>query len=116
MDAKINYDAENDILYFYLDEKSVDFSIDYDRIILDVKGNKIVGVEVMDASERFANVDSETAQLKEALGSIKQAFMKVDYGVNSFGVKIGFISSVPEYSREGMLIQVPIKRDMMVDA
>jgi len=115
MKVNIDYDDENDILYFYPDEKEVDFSIDYDDIILDVSGNKIVGVEIMDASEKFANVEEEIERLKQAIKSIKEAYMKVTYGINSIMVKIGFVSSMPENTREGMLIQVPIKREMIVE-
>lgn len=116
MQIKIDYDEEDDILYFYTDEKKVDYSIDYDDIILDVSGNKIVGVEIMDASEKFANLEEEVSKLRQAMNSIKEAYMKVDYTTNSIRVKIGFVSSIPEFSKEGMLIQVPIQREMMISA
>lgn len=114
MKVNIDYDEEEDVLYFYPDEKSVDFSIDYDDIVLDVSGNKIVGVEILNASEKFRETDNEIERIKQALSSIKEAYMKVKYGINSIFVKIGFVSSMPESAREGMLIQVPIKREMMI--
>jgi len=113
MKVNIDYDKENDILYFYPNEKNVDFSIDYDDIILDVSGNKIVGVEIMGASEKFG-VGEEIEIIKQAINSIKDAYMNVKYGANSIFVKIGFSSMVPENTREGMLIQVPIKKEMML--
>lgn len=113
MKVNIDYDKENDILYFYPNEKTVDFSIDYDDIILDVSGNKIVGIEIMDASEKFG-VGEEKERIKQAIGSIKEAYMSVKYGVNSIFVKVGFFSMIPENTREGMLIQVPIKKEMML--
>lgn len=116
MIVNIDYDEENDILYFYPNEKSVDFSIDYDDIILDVSGNKIVGVEIINASEKFIKEESELERIKQALSSITEAHMKVKYEINPFLVKIGFISSIPEHTREGILIQVPVKREMMVRA
>lgn len=115
MKVNINYDEEEDILYFYPNEKGVDFSIDYDDIILDVSGNKIVGVEILNASEKFRETDNEIERIKQALSSIKEAYMKIKYGINSIFVKIGFVSSMPESAREGMLIQVPIKREMMIE-
>ncbi len=113
MKVNIEYDDENDILYFYPNEKSVDFSLDYDDIILDVSGNKIVGIEIMDASEKFGD-EEDIEKIKQAISSIKEAYFKVKYGINSIFVKIGFVSSTPE-RKEGMLIQVPIKKEMMIE-
>ncbi len=114
MKTNIDYDLENDILYFYLGESKADFSIDYDDIILDVSGNKIIGVEILDASEKFAKDEKELEILKNAMDSIKEAYLKVDYGINSIRVKIGFVSSVPE-TEQNLLIQVPIKRELMLE-
>lgn len=115
MKIKFDYDDENDILYFFSGENKVDFSVDYDDTILDISGNKISGVEIMDASEKFAGNEADMKRIKEALISIQEAYMAVKYGINSVRVKIGFVSSVPENAREGLLIQVPIKREMMVE-
>lgn len=115
MQIKIDYDSENDILYFYPNEKGVDYSIDYDDVVLDVKGDKIVGVEIMDASEKFANKEGDIENIKKAMASIKEAYMNIKYSPVSIKVKIGFVSSVADYEREGMLIQVPIKREMIVN-
>lgn len=114
MKVNIDYDGEEDILYFYPNEKHVDFSVDYDDIILDVSGNKVVGVEIMDASEKFSSDEEDTERLKKAISSINKAHMNVKCGLNSISVKIGFESSVPQKTREGMIIQVPIKKEMMV--
>jgi len=114
MKTKTDYDKDNDILYFYPNEKKVDFSIDYDDVILDVSGNKVVGVEIIDATEKFSNGEGELDKIKQALISIKDAYMKITYTPNSILVKIGFISEIPERTREGILIQVPIKRELMV--
>ena len=116
MKINFGYDSENDILYFYSDEKKVDFSIDYDDTILDISGNKITGVEIMDASGKFAGNEEDTKRIKEALSSIKNVHMDVKYGISSIFVKVGFVSSVPENTREGLLIQVPIRREMMIEA
>lgn len=115
MKVNFDYDDEEDILYLYPNEKKVDFSIDYDDILLDVSGNKIVGIEIINASEKFLQDETEIERIKQALSSISQAYMNVKYGVSSVFVKIGFISAIPENAREGMLIQVPIKRDMMIE-
>lgn len=113
MKVNFDYDSGNDILYIYSGERKVDFSVDYDDTILDISGNKISGVEIMDASEKFAGDKEDLIRIKEALNSIKEVYMAVKYGINSVIVKIGFVSSVPENAREGMLIQVPIKKEMM---
>ncbi|MCK5022131.1 MAG: DUF2283 domain-containing protein [Candidatus Pacebacteria bacterium] len=115
MQTKIDYDSENDILYFYPNEKSVDYSIDYDDIILDVSGNKIVGVEIMDASDKFANKSEEIENIKKAMISIKEAYMDIEYSPISIKVKIEFTSPIRNYKREGMLIQVPMKKELIVN-
>jgi len=115
MKVNIDYDKEEDIVYFYPSEKKIDFSIDYDDIILDVSGNKIVGIEIMNASEKFVESEEDIGRIKQSLTSIKEAHMKVKYGINSIFIKVGFVSSVPENTREGMLIQVPIKKEMMIE-
>ena len=115
MKVNIDYDKNEDILYFYPNENKVDYSIDYDDIILDVSGNKIVGVEIINASEKFGVNETEIEKIKQALSYIDEAHMSVKYGLNSIFVKIGFISSTPENTKEGMLIQVPIKKEMMIE-
>jgi len=67
----------------------------------------------MDASEKFGD-EEDLENIKQALNSIKEAYLKVKYGINSIFVKISFTSSAPE-RKEGMLIQVPIKREMMIE-
>ncbi len=115
MKTNIDYDFENDILYIYSGDSHADFSIDYDDIILDVSGNKIIGVEILDASEKFAKDEKELEILKKAMDSIKEAYLKVDYKINSIRVRIGFVSSVSE-AEQNLLIQVPIKRELMLEA
>lgn len=70
MKVNVDYDKEEDILYFYPNEKDVDFSIDYDDVILDVSGNKIVGIEIINASEKFGT-DEGTEKIKQSINSIK---------------------------------------------
>ena len=115
MKIKIDYDLENDILYIYSGDSHVDFSIDYDDIILDVSGNKITGVEILDASEKFAKSENELKLLKQAMNSIKEAYLKIDYEMNSIRVRMGFVSSISE-TEQNLLIQVPIKRELMLEA
>jgi len=115
MKVNFDYDSENDILYFYSGNRKVDFSVDYDDTILDISGNKISGIEIMDASGKFAESEDDLKRVREALNSIKDVYMGVKYGINSVIVKVGFVSSMPENTREGMLIQVPIKKEMMIE-
>ena len=114
MKVSFDYDEENDIVYFYPNEKKVDFSVDYDGIILDISGNKVEGIEILNASEKFGKDEQEIKKMKKALSSIKEAYMKVEYGLNSIFVKVGFVASIPETIKEGILIQVPIKKELMV--
>ena len=115
METKIDYDSENDIIYFYPDEKNVDYSVDYDDVIIDISGNKIVGVEIMNASEKFAGVEEEVTKIKKILESVKTSYMNVTYSQNSISIKLGFISNLPERTREGILIQIPIKKEMILN-
>jgi len=53
--------------------------------------------------------------MKKVLKSIKKAFLKVSYGVNSFTVQIAFLSKVAtETINEGLTVQAPIKKEMMI--
>jgi|TARA_B100002003_G_C13628335_1_gene321644 uncharacterized protein YuzE len=113
MKVSVDYDRDNDILYFYPDERSVDFSVDYDGIILDISGNNVVGIEIMDASEKFGLDDDNLESVRLILDSIKDAHMKVKYDHSSILVKLGFVS-FDSNTKENMLVQVPIKREMMV--
>lgn len=115
METKIDYDSENDIIYFYPNEKTVDYSVDYDDIIVDISGNKVVGVEIMDASEKFAEVKEEIERMKKVFNSIESAYMKVIYSSNSISIKLGFVSNLPEKTREGILIQIPIQKEMILN-
>lgn len=118
MKADFEYDDDEDILYIYNPEykKDVLFSIDIDDSILDVgRKGEIVGIEIMDASIKFARDENEQETIKEALKNIKESFLKATYGVNSFIVKFGFFALIQKQPlRERMLIQVPIRKELMV--
>ena len=53
---------------------------------------------------------------KKVLQSIKEAFMKAEYKSNSIIIKIGFVSLLPEINREGIIIQVPIREELILRA
>lgn len=74
--AKIDYDEENDVLYLYTGEKAKD-SLQIDNFVIDFSSeNKIVGIEVMDASKILSEL-SQTDLSKEALSKIENAGISV---------------------------------------
>lgn len=113
MEIKIDYDSENDILYLYSENSKVDFSVDYDDIVLDVSGNNITGIEILGASEKFARDDLDASVLRRAMGSINNAYFNVDYGASSIMLKIGFVSSEPRKD-QNLFIQIPLKKDLVL--
>jgi uncharacterized protein YuzE len=109
MAIKSDYDFENDILYFYVNEDNVDYSIDYDDIILDVSGKRITGIEIIDAS-RFLSI-TKSKEIKKFFSSLKNIKMDVEYKNNSISVSINLESSK---SKENIYIKVPIKKELIV--
>ena len=70
--AKINYDKENDILWIYSGE-SVKDSIEIDNFVIDFsKNNKIVGVEIFNASKVLSRLTLSRIT-KQMLAEIRRA-------------------------------------------
>lgn len=109
MGIKIDYDSKNDIAYFYANENPIDYSIDYDDIVLDVSGKRITGIEIMDVS-KFLNID-KTEKIKKFFSSVKKIVMNVEYKQNSISVSINLENGK---SRENIHIKVPIRKELVV--
>jgi uncharacterized protein YuzE len=75
-EAKVDYDEENDILYVYSGEKAKD-SLEIDNFVIDISAdNKIVAVEIFNASV-FASRLSSSKINKEILSNVKNAEMSI---------------------------------------
>jgi len=109
MAIKSDYDIKNDILYFYVNENNVDYSIDYDDVILDVSGKRITGIEIMDAS-KFLSI-KKSVDINKFFSSLKNIKMDVEYKDNSISVSINLESNK---SNENIYIKVPIKKELIV--
>lgn len=78
-DAKIDYDYDNDILYLYTGEKVKD-SLQIENFVIDFsQDNKIVAVEVLDASMILSEL-SQANVTKDALSKIESARMGIYQG------------------------------------
>lgn len=103
--AKIDYDKENDMLFAYTGEKIND-SLEVGDFILDFNGqNKIVGLEILDASRMLALSNIPKAYFDNILAgkiSVSQGKNSI-YVMLSLECKIGnkieereFVFSVPQ--------------------
>ena len=62
---KIDYDYDNDVIFFYNENKSYDFSIDTEGIILDLsEDNYVMDIEISNASKRFGVSKSDLRAVK----------------------------------------------------
>ncbi|NOR48188.1 MAG: DUF2283 domain-containing protein [Methanosarcinaceae archaeon] len=62
---KIDYDYDNDIIFFYNEDKSYDLSIDAEGIILDLsEDNYVMDIEISNASKRFGVSKSDLRAVK----------------------------------------------------
>ncbi|MDI6826073.1 MAG: DUF2283 domain-containing protein [Candidatus Aenigmarchaeota archaeon] len=77
--AKVDYDYENDVLYVYTGEKVKD-SLDIENFVIDFSSdNKIVAVEVLDAS-KVLNKMLQINISKDALSDVKEAGINIYQG------------------------------------
>src|SRR3989344_6147740 len=75
-EAKVDYDSENDVLWVYTGKKVRD-SLEMDKFVLDFSpDDKIVGVEIIDASKTISNISFQKIT-KGALSNIKNASINV---------------------------------------
>ena len=100
--SKIKYDYNEDILYIRKKEKSIVYSIDImDNFIIDLdSNNKVVGLEILNASKNLNISKNQLKEVKE--GNISTLTLK-----NAFGVK--FFLLFPKMRLESH-VQIPLKR------
>ena len=97
---KIKYDYNEDILYILKREKSIVYSIDIMDFIIDLdSNNKVVGLEILNASKNLNISKNQLKEVKE--GNISTLTLK-----NAFGVK--FFLLFPKMRLESH-IQIPLK-------
>lgn len=69
--ASVDYDEENDILYFHTGEKIKD-SLDFDQFVFDFSHDeRIVGLEIMNASKLLKKLGVSVS--KSALAKVRDA-------------------------------------------
>lgn len=103
--AKVDYDQENDILWVYSGEKIKD-SLEVDIFVIDFShDDKIVGVEIMNASEVVSSLSLNRIS-KDMLAGIKEASLSFYQSKEFFYVVVGLILSVDDKIME-IPIQVP---------
>lgn len=103
--AKVDYDQENDILWVYSGEKVKD-SLEIDSFVVDFShDDKIVGVEIMDASEVVSSLSLNRIS-KDMLAGIKEASLNFYQSREFFYVVVGLVLSIDNKMME-ITIQVP---------
>jgi len=106
--AKVDYDEENDVLWVFVGEKVKD-SLEIDNFIIDFSHeNKVVGVEILDASEIISKL-SQTEISKEMLSEIKEASINFIQSKELFFIIIGLLTTINKVQKE-IPIQVPAPR------
>lgn len=103
--AKVDYDEENDILWIYSGDKIRD-SLEIDNFIIDFSyEDKIVGVEILDASEVLSNM-SLVKLSKNDLLNILEAGLSTYQGKELSYVVIRLVLMKKDIRRE-IPIQIP---------
>jgi len=106
--AKVDYDHENDILWVYSGEKIKD-SLEVDNFIIDFSfDDKVVGIEILDASEIISNLVLSKIS-KEMLSNIKEASLSFYQSKELFYIVVGLVLMVGNKLKE-IPIQVPAPR------
>lgn len=111
-DAKIDFDYENDILYLYTGEKVRD-SLQIEDFIIDFShDNKIVAIEILDASKILSEL-SQTNLTKDALSKIESAGISVYHGKELIYVLLDIRLSINQASVD---IRIPVPAPAAVSA
>lgn len=70
--SKYNYDVQSDSIFFYGSDKKYRSSIDLDGVILDVsEDNYIMGIEILDVSEKFNVSKMDLSNIKHFEANIE---------------------------------------------
>jgi len=113
-ELKVDYDEESDILYVYTGEKAKD-SLEIDDFVLDFsEDNKVVAVEIFDASiliSKFSGIEIS----KKILSLVKSAKMSIHQGKELFYVVIFLPIKVGDKERE-IPLQVPAPTAVMTES
>ena len=111
-DAKIDYDYDNDILYLYTGEKVKD-SLQIENFVIDFsQNNKIVAVEVLDASMILSEL-SQTNITKDALSKIESARMSISQGKELIYILLVIRLSI---NQESIDLRIPVPAPAGVSA
>ena len=106
--AKVSYDEENDVLWVHSGEKVKD-SLEVDNFVIDFSHeNKVVGVEILDASDIISKL-SQNKISKEVLSEIKEANISFIQSKELFFIVVGLLAMIGDVHRE-IPIQVPAPR------
>jgi len=110
--AKIDFDTENDILYLYMGDKVKD-SLQIENFVIDFSSeNKIVAIEIMDASRILSEL-SENDITKDALSRIESAGMSIYRGKELTYILL--VIRLP-VNHESMDIRIPVPAPAAVSA
>ncbi len=106
--AKVSYDEENDVLWVHSGEKVKD-SLEIDNFVIDFSHeNKVVGVEILDASGIISKL-SQIDVSKDMLSEIKEASISFIQSKELFFIVVGLAAMIGDVPRE-IPIQVPAPR------
>lgn len=107
MEKTVDYDKKNDILYVNKGEKVKD-SLQIDDFVIDFSyDNKIVGMEILDASKEISSLIERTLDKKD-LAKIKDAKISVKKGRDAIYVKLALVLlSEGEEKKEHLSLTVP---------
>lgn len=107
-EAKIDYDEENDILWVYSGEKIKD-SLEIDNFVIDFSyDNKIVGVEIFNASKVLSKLALAKIS-KSALTKITRASLSFYRGKELLYVIVSLILTIENKKKE-IPVQIPAPR------
>ena len=111
-DAKIDFDYANDILYLYTDEKVKD-SLQIENFVIDFsQDNKIVAVEILDASRILSEL-SQADVTKDALSKIESAGMSFYRGKELIYILLAIRLPINQASVD---IRIPVPAPAAVSA
>jgi uncharacterized protein YuzE len=106
--AKVNYDYENDILYVFVGNRAKD-SLEIDNFVIDFSHeNKVVGVEIFNASELISKLVLSKIS-KDMLSNIKEASLSFYQSKELFYIVVGLVMMIENKLKE-IPIQVPAPR------
>src|SRR5574341_1422234 len=102
--AKIDFDYDNDILYLYTGETVKD-SLQIENFVIDFsQDNKIVAVEVLDASKILSEL-SQTNITEDALFKIESAGMSIYHGKELIYILLVIRLSI---NQESVDLRIPV--------